>query len=114
MVWTDPSNPKVQDYNIALAKHVAQLGVDEIQFDYVRFPAEGDQKDAAFVFQNGSNGISAGRKHTRRQSGLNLRASGAKASPQERAHPGPGSSRSKRGHAPSKPSRRPVDRNALM
>jgi len=51
VVWTDPSNPQVQDYNIALAKHVAQLGVDEIQFDYVRFPAEGDQKDAVFVFQ---------------------------------------------------------------
>jgi hypothetical protein len=53
LVWTDPSNPRVQDYDIALAKHVARLGVDEIQFDYVRFPAEGDQKDAAFVFQNG-------------------------------------------------------------
>ncbi len=52
LVWTDPSNPKVQDYDIALAKHVAQLGVDEIQFDYVRFPAEGDQKDASFVFQS--------------------------------------------------------------
>jgi len=51
LVWTDPSNPKVQDYDIALAKHVAQLGVDEVQFDYVRFPAEGDQKDAQFVFQ---------------------------------------------------------------
>ena len=55
LVWTDPSNPKVQDYDIALAKHVAQLGVDEVQFDYVRFPAEGDQKDAAFVFQNGQS-----------------------------------------------------------
>jgi hypothetical protein len=53
LVWTDPSNPRVQDYNIALARHVAQLGVDEVQFDYVRFPAEGDQKDAAFAFQNG-------------------------------------------------------------
>jgi hypothetical protein len=51
LVWTDPSNPKVQDYDIALAKHVAMLGVDEVQFDYVRFPAEGDQKDAAFEFQ---------------------------------------------------------------
>ncbi len=51
LVWTDPSNPKVQDYDIALAKYVAQLGVDEIQFDYVRFPAEGDQADAQFVFQ---------------------------------------------------------------
>ncbi|HEY6769218.1 MAG TPA: putative glycoside hydrolase [Candidatus Sulfotelmatobacter sp.] len=53
LVWTDSSNPTVQDYNITLAKHVAQLGADEIQFDYVRFPAEGDQKDASFVFQKG-------------------------------------------------------------
>ncbi|HKN72583.1 MAG TPA: putative glycoside hydrolase, partial [Terriglobales bacterium] len=51
LVWTDPSNPKVQDYDIALAKFVAQAGVDEVQFDYVRFPAEGDQKDAAFNYQ---------------------------------------------------------------
>ena len=51
LVWTDPSNPKVQDYDIALAKFVAQSGVDEIQFDYVRFPAEGNQKDAAFNYQ---------------------------------------------------------------
>jgi len=52
LVWTDPSNPKVQDYDIALAKFVAQSGVDEVQFDYVRFPAEGDQKDAAFTYQS--------------------------------------------------------------
>jgi hypothetical protein len=51
LVWTDSSNPKVQEYNIALAKAAAASGVDEVQFDYVRFPAEGDQKDAKFVFQ---------------------------------------------------------------
>src|SRR5207248_6905578 len=51
LVWTDTSNPKVQEYNIALAKWAATSGVDEIQFDYVRFPAEGDQKDATFYFQ---------------------------------------------------------------
>ncbi len=56
LVWTDPSQPKVQDYNIALAKYVAQQGADEIQFDYVRFPAEGDQKDAAFLYQNAQPG----------------------------------------------------------
>ncbi len=52
LVWTDPSNPKIQEYNIALAKTAAASGVDEVQFDYVRFPAEGDQKDAKFVFQS--------------------------------------------------------------
>ena len=53
LVWTDPSQPKVQDFDIALAKFVAQSGADEIQFDYVRFPAEGDQKDASFLYQAG-------------------------------------------------------------
>ena len=51
LVWTDSSNKEVQDYNIALAKYVASSGVDEIQFDYVRFPAEGNQPDAEFAFQ---------------------------------------------------------------
>jgi hypothetical protein len=55
LVWTDPSNPKVQDYDIAMAKFVAQSGVDEVQFDYVRFPAEGDQKDALFNYQTENN-----------------------------------------------------------
>jgi len=50
-VWTDPSQPKVQEYDIALAKKAIEGGADEIQFDYVRFPAEGDQKDAGFLFQ---------------------------------------------------------------
>ena len=40
LVWTDPSQPKVQEYDIALAKKAAESGVDEVQFDYVRFPDE--------------------------------------------------------------------------
>jgi hypothetical protein len=51
LVWTDPSRPEVQDYDLALARMAATSGADEIQFDYVRFPAEGDQKDARFAFQ---------------------------------------------------------------
>ena len=51
LVWSDSSNKEVQDYNIALAKYIASSGVDEIQFDYVRFPAEGNQSDAQFAFQ---------------------------------------------------------------
>ena len=34
-----------------LARLAAGAGADEIQFDYVRFPAEGDQADAQFAFQ---------------------------------------------------------------
>jgi hypothetical protein len=51
LVWADSSNQQVQDYNLALAKYVAGSGADEVQFDYVRFPAEGNQADAQFAFQ---------------------------------------------------------------
>ena len=51
LVWTDPSNRAVQDYDLDLARLAAGAGADEIQFDYVRFPAEGDQADAVFAFQ---------------------------------------------------------------
>ncbi|MGA2022920.1 MAG: putative glycoside hydrolase, partial [Candidatus Sulfotelmatobacter sp.] len=81
LVWTDSSNAKVQDYNIALAKFVAQSGADEIQFDYVRFPAEGDQKDASFVFQTEdpcSDGRLA-RPADAKQGGTTTKASSCKA-----------------------------------
>ena len=98
LVWTDPSNPQVQDYNIALAKHVAQLGVDEIQFDYVRFPAEGDQKDAAFVFQKDQPEAAAdqqdpcgdsrlGRPADAKQGGTNTSTDAKPAAPEAAANP---------------------------
>ena len=37
--WLDPSKPGVQNYNLYTMQEVAQLGFDEIQFDYIRFPA---------------------------------------------------------------------------
>lgn len=52
LVWTDPSRREVQDYDLALAQRAADSGADEIQFDYVRFPAEGEQKDALFAYQS--------------------------------------------------------------
>jgi hypothetical protein len=56
IVWADPSNSTVQQYNISLAKAAAAAGLDEVQFDYIRFPVEGNQKDAVFSIQ---------RKHAR-------------------------------------------------
>lgn len=38
--WVDPSHPVVQDYNLAIARELAEMGVDEIQFDYIRFPTK--------------------------------------------------------------------------
>lgn len=40
-VWMDPANPEVIEFNLALAGELARAGVDEIQFDYIRFPTNG-------------------------------------------------------------------------
>ncbi len=51
--WCDPTNKKVQDYNIAMALELADMGVDEIQFDYIRFPTTGNMADADFKYDFG-------------------------------------------------------------
>ena len=51
--WPNPYNTSSWDYPIALAKEAAELGFDEIQFDYVRFPSsEGKTKQIAFDFDS--------------------------------------------------------------
>lgn len=48
--WVDPSLKENQDYIIDLAKEMAAAGVDEVQFDYIRFPAQGDTQNARYAF----------------------------------------------------------------
>ena len=40
--WTNPYDKRVWDYNVAIGAAAARAGFDEIQFDYVRFPTDGD------------------------------------------------------------------------
>jgi hypothetical protein len=40
--WTNPYDERVWKYNVDVAVQAAKLGFDEIQFDYVRFPSDGD------------------------------------------------------------------------
>jgi len=40
--WTNPYDRRVWRYNVDLAVAAAKAGFDEIQFDYVRFPSDGD------------------------------------------------------------------------
>lgn len=40
--WLDPYNHEVWDYILDLAELSARLGFDEIQFDYIRYPSEGN------------------------------------------------------------------------
>jgi len=40
MAWVDPFDKRAHDYTIAIAEDAAKVGFDEINFDYIRFPAK--------------------------------------------------------------------------
>jgi hypothetical protein len=46
--WADPYLDEVRLYNCLIAESAALSGVDEVQFDYIRFPAEGAAKYAVY------------------------------------------------------------------
>jgi hypothetical protein len=46
--WADPYSDEVRLYNAMIAERAALSGVDEVQFDYIRFPAEGKAHLAYF------------------------------------------------------------------
>jgi hypothetical protein len=46
--WLDPDNQEVWGYLVAIAKQGYDVGFDEINFDYVRFPSDGSVKTAVY------------------------------------------------------------------
>lgn len=46
--WTNPHDQAVWDYNVDVAEAAAEVGFDEIMFDYIRFPTDGDLSTAVY------------------------------------------------------------------
>src|SRR4249919_278554 len=46
--WTNPYDPRVWKYNVDIAAAAVRAGFDEIMFDYVRFPSDGDVGSAVY------------------------------------------------------------------
>ena len=49
LAWVDPASKEVWDYNIAVAKTAFERGYEEINFDYIRFPSDGNLQDMMFL-----------------------------------------------------------------
>lgn len=47
--WTNPYDRRVWKYNVDVAVAAARAGFDEIMFDYVRFPSDGDVDSAVYA-----------------------------------------------------------------
>lgn len=52
VAWVNPMLHELWDYNIELAVEAANLGFDEIQYDYVRFPTDGDLSRVEYGLPN--------------------------------------------------------------
>lgn len=52
LAWIDPAAKEAWDYNVSIAKEALAHGFDELNFDYVRFPSDGDLNDMVFPFYN--------------------------------------------------------------
>jgi hypothetical protein len=48
LAWVDPTRIEVWSYNLAIAKEAVDLGFDEINFDYVRFPSDGNMGQVVY------------------------------------------------------------------
>jgi len=51
--FLDPSKKEVRDYVITIAKKSYDLGFDEINFDYIRYPSDGNMKDINYHLTEG-------------------------------------------------------------
>jgi len=50
--WIDAGSHEYWDYIILVAKESHKLGFDEINFDYIRFPSDGNMQDISFPFSS--------------------------------------------------------------
>lgn len=51
--WLDAGAKEVWEYHVALAKQAYAYGFDEINFDYIRFPSDGNMQDISYPFSSG-------------------------------------------------------------
>ena len=53
LAWVDPASQEVWDYNLEIAKEAIKVGFDEINFDYIRFPSDGNTANIVYPFWDG-------------------------------------------------------------
>jgi len=51
--WIDVGSKEMWDYIVALGKESYKVGFDELNFDYIRFPSDGDMYDIYYPFSEG-------------------------------------------------------------
>ena len=50
--WIDPGSREYWDYIVLLSKEARKIGFDEINFDYIRFPSDGNMQDISYPWSS--------------------------------------------------------------
>jgi hypothetical protein len=53
VTWVDPASKAAWRYNVDVAKEIYARGFDEVQFDYIRFPSDGNIKSIVYRHYDG-------------------------------------------------------------
>ncbi len=54
IAWLNPASREVWDYTIKIAKEAEAVGFDELNFDYIRYPSDGNMKDIVLPLADGA------------------------------------------------------------
>ena len=79
ITWLDANSKEVWDYTILIGRESYSLGFDELNFDYIRFPSDGNMKDISYPLSGIKSKPEAIRSFFEYLS-INLRPSGVKIS----------------------------------
>ncbi|MEK7559808.1 MAG: putative glycoside hydrolase [Patescibacteria group bacterium] len=61
LMYIDPSAEEFWQYTVEVAREAEKMGFDELNFDYIRFPSDGNMKDIAFpISQKVLSGLDSG------------------------------------------------------
>ncbi|MDR1196334.1 MAG: putative glycoside hydrolase [Endomicrobium sp.] len=55
ITWLDPYNKDAWEYTFEICERAIELGFEEIQFDYIRFPSDGNTKNCRYSNKNHSS-----------------------------------------------------------
>lgn len=51
--WLDPNSKEVWNYLVSIGEEAYSVGFDELNFDYIRFPSDGNMSDISYPFGTG-------------------------------------------------------------
>jgi hypothetical protein len=54
IAWLNPASQEVWDYTVKISRETEAVGFDELNYDYIRYPSDGDMKNIVLPYAEGA------------------------------------------------------------